>query len=205
MSYFPQAAKQTDLALDLGCGESPHRQVCEEAGFEYVGLDYASSTAHVLADAHALPFQDESVGFVLCVAVLEHLRFPIVAMKEAHRVLQPNGVLVGTVAFLEPYHQQSFYHHTHLGLCNSLGAAGFEIDRVAPSDSWTGLAAQAQMGLFPYMPAAISRTLFLPHRLLHRLWWRIGRLFDRRATEQLRLISNSGAFAFVAHRRAEGG
>lgn len=202
MTYFPKALAGGELALDLGCGEALHREACEAAGFEYVGLDYESGKSQLLGDAHALPFEVGSFGFVLSVAVLEHLRFPVIAMREVHRVLKPNGLLVGTVAFLEPFHSESFYHHTHLGLCNTLREGGFEIERIGPSASWTGLAAQAQMGLFPRMPAGLARALFLPHQLLHRLWWRIGRIVDPRATEELRLLSNSGAFAFVARKQA---
>ena len=198
LSHFPRAKAPGDLMLDLGCGTALHREVCEAAGFDYVGLDHDSAEAPVLGDAHALPFKDASFGFVLSIAVLEHLRFPVVALREARRVMRPGAVFLGTVAFLEPFHADSYYHHTHLGLCSGLQEAGFAVDYVCPAAQWSGLLPLAQMGLFPRMPAAMVKSLLFPLQLLHRAWWALGGRFDPRATEELRLLSMSGAFSFVA-------
>jgi len=197
LSHFPRAKAAGERMLDLGCGSAPHREACEAAGFEYVGLDYDSAQAMLLGDAHALPFRDASFAFVLSIAVLEHLRFPAVALREARRVMQPGAALVGTVAFLEPFHADSYYHHTHLGLSSALQEAGFVVEYLCPSAEWSGLRALAQMGLFPRMPAIMVKSLLLPLELLHRAWWAVGSLFDVRATDQLRVLSTSGAFSFV--------
>jgi SAM-dependent methyltransferase len=189
-----------ELALDLGCGAQVHQEVCELAGFEYVGLDYSTPEAMLLGDAHALPFRDGAFGFVLTIAVLEHVQFPLLMMREAARVLRPGGRLLGTVAFLEPFHQSSLHHHTHLGALHALRFAGFRIDHIAPSGGWSGLVAQAHMGLFPSSPRWLARLLVAPLLALHRLWWRVGRLADPTATETRRLLKNSGAILFLATR-----
>ena len=55
-----------------------------------MGADYAdSSKALVLADAHALPFKDNTFDFILSVAAMQLFRFPFVVMKVTHRVLKP--------------------------------------------------------------------------------------------------------------------
>ena len=200
LSYFPKAASDRSIALDLGCGSGLHRETCERAGFQWAGLDYSNPMAPILGDGHALPFRASSVEFVVSMAVLEHIRYPFVVAQEVLRVLKPGGYYIGTVAFLEPFHGDSFYHHTHLGTYNTLDSAGFEVLRVAPNEDWSGLRAQANMSLFPRLPAFMTTALVWPLEALHRLWWRIGSTIRPGASERLRLLANAGSFEFVARK-----
>lgn len=205
ISHFPAAKVPGALMLDLGCGEGIHKEVGEAFGFEWVGLDYSLPEAPIRGDGHALPFLDKSFEFVLSIAVLEHIQFPFVMTGEAQRVLKPGGVFVGTVSFLEPFHNDSYYHHSHLATYNSLRNAGFEVLQVSPTPDWPGLRAISEMALFRLMPGGLVALLVAPLQALHRLWWWLGYAFTRseRASEKYRLLSTSGAFTFIARKNSD--
>jgi SAM-dependent methyltransferase len=186
------------VLLDLGCGSAPHRSVCEDAGWEWVGLDVDSAEASVLGDAHALPFADDTFDAVLTVKVFEHLDNPYVAAAEAARVLKPGGRLVGSVAFAEPFHGNSVYHHSPVGVFETVSQSGLTLNSVTPG--WNAVVAQAQMVLFPLLPNPLVRALVAPLLLLHRLWYWVGDavLGHEKTDERFRRIKTAGEFHFVA-------
>ncbi|MEX2161595.1 MAG: methyltransferase domain-containing protein [Anaerolineales bacterium] len=202
LSHFPKAKGSGALMLDLGCGDGVHRRAVEAFGFEWVGLDYTLPEAPIRGDAHALPFLDDSFEFVLSIAVLEHIQYPFVMASEAYRVLQPGGLLIGTVSFQEPFHNDSYYHHSHLATYNSLHSAGFEVLQVSPSPEWPALVAISEMALFRMMPGWMVRILIWPLQILHRIWWALGYAITKaeRSSEKYRVLSTSGAFSFIARK-----
>lgn len=64
----------------------------------------------VVADAHLLPFHDGTFDLFFAMNVFEHLRQPVVAAKEALRVLKPGGELHIHTAFLQPLHEQPVHY-----------------------------------------------------------------------------------------------
>jgi SAM-dependent methyltransferase len=81
--------------LDVG-GGTAH---IKESRSDVISADIlAFPGIDVVADAHRLPFQNESFGGVVMLDVLHHLERPIEFLQEASRVLKPGGRL----AMIEP-------------------------------------------------------------------------------------------------------
>jgi SAM-dependent methyltransferase len=145
--------------LDLGCGPRDQAASAAHVGAQYVGIDYSSERADLLADGHAIPFRDGTFDVVLSYAVLEHLYQPFLAAQEVARVLRPGGVFVGTVSQGEPFHD-SYFHHTAFGVLAVFREALLHTLRLWPSHDT--LHALATMGRYP-------RALRLGIEALHRI------------------------------------
>lgn len=132
--------------LDLGCGPRDQFAPLTHLGFRYVGVDYANSAADLLADAHSIPFAEQSFDCVFSYAVLEHLHNPFIAICEISRVLKPGGWFIGTVSQGEPFHS-SFFHHTPWGLLSLIGSSP-ELTITRMWDSMDTLQSLATMGRY---------------------------------------------------------
>lgn len=193
-TYLPPG-EPGDLLLDLGCGERRlGAHLAEWRGYEYLGVDLAGEAPSVLADAHALPFADGSIAACCTFAVLEHSRMPHLFALELARVLRAGGTLLGTVAFLEPYHGRSYFHHTHLGVLEVLENAGFEQVLVEANDAWFATDALFRMYTAERLP--LGRYVTPVVAPLLRLLSGSTRVAMRRHPETLRRIT--GGFRFVA-------
>jgi ubiquinone/menaquinone biosynthesis C-methylase UbiE len=94
--------------LEVGCGSGYHSRAIVERGAALTAVDVAEryveqaasyaghAATFAVADAERLPFPDASFDKVLMAEVLEHLPNPDAALREAHRVLRPQGILVLT-------------------------------------------------------------------------------------------------------------
>ncbi len=103
---FVAAIGRGKRVLDLGCRSGALTRHFLD-GNEVVGLDVDRAA---LAKAEALgiepvqanveeplPFEDACFDAVVAGELLEHLQFPDELVREIHRVLRPNGVIVGSV------------------------------------------------------------------------------------------------------------
>lgn len=77
--------------------------------FGVVGFDiYSSPLTQLVADAHQIPFADQTVDAVVVQAVLEHLVDPERAVSEIHRVLRPGGLVYAETPFLQQVHAGAY-------------------------------------------------------------------------------------------------
>jgi SAM-dependent methyltransferase len=91
--------------LDAGCGTGLNLRHLPPGS---TGIDINPRNVELVAkrlrshkvvegDIEAMPFADGAFGTVLCTEVLEHVPGPAAAIREFRRVLQPGGVLIGSV------------------------------------------------------------------------------------------------------------
>jgi SAM-dependent methyltransferase len=140
-----RAMKPRSRVLDVGAGEAPYRELFAE--HTYVTLDYDdtphSGEVDLRAAADAIPTEADSFDVILCTQVLEHVSRPLEALREFHRVLRPDGVLVATVPFAWEEHETpyDFFRYTRYGIAQLLADAGFGEIEVRPrTDCFTTLA-----------------------------------------------------------------
>jgi len=103
---FQEVIGQGQKVLDLGCRSGALTTHFLE-GNEVVGVDVDQAAlakaekrgiTPVVADVEEpLPFPDETFDAVVAGELLEHLGFPQVLIAEVLRVLEPGGVIVGSV------------------------------------------------------------------------------------------------------------
>ncbi len=109
-AYLPYLSKH-DVHLEAGSGLSAIVITLRSLGYDVHGLDYAvnalrASRRHddalplTAGDVHQLPYRDNCFGGYLSFGVLEHFEQGMLpALKEANRVLKPNGVIVLTIPY----------------------------------------------------------------------------------------------------------
>jgi SAM-dependent methyltransferase len=82
------------------------RGLYEAADIDVVGFDiYATPTVQLIADAHRIPFRDQSFDAAVVQAVLEHVVDPAGVVSELCRVLRPNGLVYAETPFMQHVHE----------------------------------------------------------------------------------------------------
>lgn len=118
--------------IDIGCGYGRNKSIVESVGGEWIGVEPFEGGNHtVLADAENLPFEDESFDVAIMDAVLEHIPDVGKAFSEVARVLKPNGIFIGYVAFMECFHEISYSHLSFKALEHYSNINGMKPERIS--------------------------------------------------------------------------
>ncbi len=114
---FLERHRSDKKALEIGSGGSLYGYNNLFPNLTTVDVDPKRSP-DVVADAHNLPFDDESFDIVLSVDVLEHLRDPRQAISEMKRVLKKEGRVILTTRFVYPIHDSphDYWRFTKYGM-----------------------------------------------------------------------------------------
>jgi ubiquinone/menaquinone biosynthesis C-methylase UbiE len=107
---FPLEDLRGKTVLDAGCGMGRFAEIVQQAGGEYVGMDYSLAidaarvnvgslpNVHLLqADIFALPFKDNVFDLVFSLGVLHHTPDAKRAFARLPRVVKPGGKLSVTL------------------------------------------------------------------------------------------------------------
>lgn len=100
-----------DKVLDLGCGNGRLLQALKDKNVEYIGVDNSEELIKEakkkspeadfrVVDILKLPFQDNYFDKIYFIATLHHIpseKIRLEVLKEAKRVLKPEGIIIVTV------------------------------------------------------------------------------------------------------------
>ena len=102
----------------IGSGSSDFLSMCKQKSIQIDSIDiYFSENVTAIADAHYLPFKDESYELVIIQAVLEHVINPYRVVDEIYRVLSNQGMIYSETPFMQSVHEgpYDFMRFSHSG------------------------------------------------------------------------------------------
>ena len=102
----------------IGSGADYFLSICKKKGIKIDSIDvYFSQNITAIADAHYLPFENESYQLVIIQAVLEHVVNPKRVVEEIYRVLSNSAIVYAETPFMQCVHEgpYDFTRFSHLG------------------------------------------------------------------------------------------
>jgi len=102
-----------DIILNLGSGPT-----YLQGRKDIINMDiFAFDEVDIVADVADLQIKDESVDFILNIAMMEHVKDPDRVVKEIHRILREGGKVFCYLPFMPPFHAapDDFYRWTISG------------------------------------------------------------------------------------------
>lgn len=142
---FGRYGKKNEL-LDLGCGLKPFKKIYAKYSITSLGIDVATSPhikseVDVIYDGKNIPFENNRFDYVLCTEVMEHVPEPAEFLKEIHRIMKKEGILIMTTPFLVPLHEEpyDYYRYTKHGIRHLLTNAGFRMEHIESFSGYVGV------------------------------------------------------------------
>ena len=93
----------------IGSGANDFFSICKKKAIKIDSIDvYFSQNITAIADAHYLPFENESYELVIIQAVLEHVINPNRVVEEIYRILSNNAMVYAETPFMQCVHEGPF-------------------------------------------------------------------------------------------------
>jgi SAM-dependent methyltransferase len=132
---FAERLPEGALVHDIGAGSGHYRHIFE--GKRYIAVDRGLERKgykglDVVSDVRFLPFRDSSVGYGLCVEVLEHIYEGEVFLEELRRVLKKGGEVLLTVPLCMGEHMMpfDFFRYTSSGIERAVSDSGLKLRKI---------------------------------------------------------------------------
>ena len=173
--------------LEAGCGLGQMVHALTLNGYETIGIDYEPETIKFvrgrfpnldarLGNIKKLEFPDNSFGCYLSLGVMEHFEIaPEDAMREACRVLHPQGVGLISVPYLNPSRSASLralngnVHHQGNGEAGKNENLEF-YQYYYSYEEFTALLANAGFRVVDYRPLFVDGMLTCEHPVFQWYW-----------------------------------
>lgn len=172
--------------LDVGCGGMPYKKYFPYC-VSYEGLEIdqernrENPNVTYFYDGGIFPISNDQYDCIVCSQVLEHTFDPDLLLEEIRRVSRNNGLLILTVPFLWPEHEQPFdsQRYTSYGLLAILQRHGYVIRKIKKLNcGFSGLIqlviAWIESLVAPFISSGVKRTFLW--RLLTLLPYSVANL-----------------------------
>ncbi len=126
-------ARPGNVVYDIGCGNKPYLTTVRALGCTYVGVDIAEGfydeKPDLIGSASKVPVSNDAADLVISSQVIEHLEHPYEALKEAHRILKPGGILLYSSPFLYQLHATPYDYgrYTRYYIDSAAERLGFDV------------------------------------------------------------------------------
>lgn len=164
------AAQARGALLDIGCGNKPYEKMFKNRITSYTGCDVVQSSEErvdVICSATEIPLADATFDTVLCTQVIEHVADHLRLLKEAHRLLVPNGMLILSGPMYWPLHEEphDYFRFTRYGFTHILQQAGFEQIEIRPNGGKWAVCGQVLIHALEETPLCNRLSIWVVNRM----------------------------------------
>ena len=183
--YFRDVTRHFERShklLDVGCGSA----WLAEHFDDYTGIDASPDAAVraaergrnvITADVQGhLPFPDETFDAVVMKDLLEHLLDPVATVRQAHRVLKPDGLVFASSPDAQRWVWDDYTHvrpFSRKSFRLLFGDNGFEVDRLGYESVMPGIGLISQRTKRKQRPRVLAASAWLP--VVRRNVWVLAR------------------------------